>query len=207
MYIFGRTRTAAPAHTRAAMAIAVEAVERAKQVTGLRMYAWTTLWSPGVGGILWSARVGSLEELQTATEKWGADGPTMDWVEQNDHVFEGPTNDVLTQVVHGAPTGEPGPFVSTVQAQWAPGKAAEGMEIGVEITDTFARLTGHQPIFGRAVTGPFAGVGWITSFPDLAAMEAADAAMEADSGWQELVVRASLCYLPGVTTTMLRRMA
>jgi hypothetical protein len=207
MYIFGRTRTAAPAHTRAAMAIAVEAIDRAQQVMGLQFYAWTTLWSPGVGGLLWSTRVQSLEELQSATEKWAADGPTMDWIEQNDHVFEGPTNDVLTEVIHGAPTGEPGPFVTTVQAQWAPGKAAEAVAVGVEISDTFARLTGRSPIFGRSVTGPLAGVGWITSFPDLAAVEAGDAATNADAGWQELLDRASLCYLPGPTVTMLRRLA
>jgi hypothetical protein len=95
----------------------------------------------------------------------------------------------------------------TVQAQWAPGKAGEAMAVGVELSDTYARLTGYTPIFGRSVTGQFAGIGWITSFPDLAALEAAEAASNADAGWQDLLERAAPCYLPGVTTTMLRRLA
>jgi hypothetical protein len=81
------------------------------------------------------------------------------------------------------------------------------MAMGVELSDSFARLTGHQPIFGRSVTGSFAGVGWITSFPDLGAVEAADTTTNADAGWQDLIDKASTCYLPGVTTMMLRRLA
>lgn len=207
MYLFGRSRSIAPAHAREAVAAAVEAGARASQLIGLPVYTWTTMFSAGVGGVLWSARVSSLAELEAAVDKYAADDANAEWVEAHDHLYEGPTNDTLTEVVHGAPTGEPGPWVSIVQAQWGPGKAADGMALGIEITDTFARLTGHQPIFGRAVTGAFAGVGWVTSFPDMAAMDAAFAVSNPDSAWQDLMSRASTCYLPGATTTMLRRLA
>ena len=207
MYLFGRTRSAAPGHVRAAMATAAEATERARQAMGHQVYSWTTLWSPGVGTMLFSARVQSLDELRVMMEKWVADGPSMDWLEQHNHLFTGPSNDLLTEIVHGAPTGEPGPFVTTVQAETAPGAGAEAVALGIEISDMYARLTGHTPMFGRAVTGTFAGLSWITSFPDLAALEAANAAVGTDAGWQELLGRAGSCYLPGATTTMLRRLA
>jgi hypothetical protein len=207
MYLFGRSRSIAPAHAREAMAAAVEAGARASQATGLQVYTWTTMFSAGVGTVLWSARVSNLAELEAAADKYAADDANSEWAEAQNHLYEGPANDTLTEVIHGAPTGEPGPWVTIVQAQWGPGKAAEGMAVGVELSDTYARLTGHQPIFGRSVTGSFAGVGWITSFPDLGAMEAADTTSNADAGWQDLIGRASTCYLPGVTTMMLRRLA
>lgn len=207
MFIFGRSRTAAPAHARAAMAMAIEAAERAKQVAGLQMYPWTTMFSPGVGTLVWSARAESLEELETAADKWAGDGPTMDWVEQNDHLFEGPTNDALTEVIHGTPGGEPGPYVAIVQAQWAQGKWSAAMAVGAEIVDAFSRITGHNPLFGRSVTGAFAGVSWITSFPDIGASAAADTAVATDAGWSELMDRATVCYLPGATSVLLRRLA
>ena len=75
MYLFGRTRSVAPGHVRAAMATAVEATERARQAMGHQVYSWTTLLSPGVGTMLFSARVQSLDELRVMTEKWVADEP------------------------------------------------------------------------------------------------------------------------------------
>ena len=81
------------------------------------------------------------------------------------------------------------------------------MEIGVEITDTYARPTGHQPIFGRAVTGPFAGVGWITSFPDLGRDGGTQTPRWTPMPAGRSCRPASLCYLPGPTVTMLRRLA
>ena len=207
MYLFGRSRSIAPGHAREAMASAVEAGSRAAQLIGLPVYTWTTLFSPGVGTVLWSARVSSLAELETAADKYGADEATMEWTEQNNHLYEGPTNDTLTEVLHGAPSGEPGPWVSIVQAQWAPGKAGEAMAVGVEIVDTFTSLTGRSPLFGRSLTGPFAGVGWITSFPDLGALEADNGAMAGDADWQDLMNRASTCYQPGAATMLLRRLA
>ena len=207
MYLFGRSRSIAPGHAREAMGSAVEAGARASQATGLSVYTWTTMFSAGVGTVLWSARVSSLAELEAAADKYAADDANAAWVEANNHLYEGPTNDTLTEIVHGVPTGEPGPWVSIVQAQWGPGKAADGMALGVEVSDTFARLTGHTPIFGRSVTGVFTGVGWITSFPDMAGLDAAFAASNADAGWQDLMGRASTCYLPGATTMLLRRLA
>jgi hypothetical protein len=78
MYLFGRSRSIAPGHAREAMASAVEAGSRAAQVIGLPVYTWTTMFSPGVGTVLWSARVSSLAELETAADKYGADEATME---------------------------------------------------------------------------------------------------------------------------------
>jgi hypothetical protein len=206
MYLFGRSRTIAPAHTREAMASAVEAGARVAQLIGLPVYTWTPMFSPGVGTVLWSARVSSLSELEATADKYAADEATMEWTEQQNHLYEGPTNDTLTEVLHGTPAGEPGPWVSIVQAQWAPGKAAEAMTVGVEIVDTVARLTGWSPLFGRSLTGAFAGVGWITSFPDMGAYEASNRTMAGDSGWQDLMNKASTCYLPGAATMLMRRL-
>ena len=81
------------------------------------------------------------------------------------------------------------------------------MAVGAEIVDAFSRITGHNPLFGRSVTGAFAGVSWITSFPDIGASAAADTAVATDAGWSELMDRATVCYLPGATSVLLRRLA
>jgi hypothetical protein len=207
MYILGRSRTIAPGHARAALGASVEAATRFSQVTGLKAYAWTALFSPGAGTVVWSARAEHLQDLADAAEKWAADGPTMDWVEQTAHLYEGPTNDALAQLVHGTPAPEPGPVVGFVQAQWAPAKAAEAMGLGGEIADAFTALTGVPAMFLAAVTGPFAGVSWMSNFSSLAQAEEADAKSSADAGWLELMERAGTCYQPGATSIFLRRLA
>lgn len=205
MYLFARSRTLSPAHAREAVGMAVEAGSKVTEVSGLQVSVWTTMFSPQVGTILWTARAESLSELEAAADKWSSDGPLMDWIERSDHLWSSSATDALTEVVHGVLPPQPASYISTVQAAWAPGEAAEAMAVGVEVTDTFNRLTGAGIVFGRAVTGPFAGVGWVSSFPDLAAMEAAQAAIGGDEGWLELMGRASRCYQPGATTSILRK--
>lgn len=205
MYLFARSRTISPAHAREAVGMAVEAGSRVTEMTGLTVSVWTTMFSPEVGTVLWSARAESLGQLEAAADKWSSDGPFMDWIERSDHLFSGATTDALTEVIHGVLPPQPAAYITIVQASWAPGKAADAMAVGVEVTDTFNRLTGAGIVFGRAVTGPFAGVGWVSSFPDLAAMEAAQAATGGDEAWLGLMERASTCYQPGATTTILRK--
>src|SRR5262245_14745066 len=207
MYVFGRSRTIARGHTRAALAATVEAANRFSEVTGLKSYAWTVRFSPGAGTVVWSARVQHLQDLADAAEKWGADGPTMDWVEQTADLYEGPTNDALAEVVGGTPAPEPGPVVGVVQSEWAPGKAAEAMSLGGEIAETFTTLTGVPVMFLAAVTGPFAGLSWMSNFSSLGQAEEANAASMADAGWLSLMERAGTCYRPGTTSLFLQRIA
>src|SRR5262245_20915686 len=169
MFIFGRSRAAAPAHTRAARAAAIELGARFSRATGLTVYTWRPVFSPGTGTVISTARVEHLDDLGAAYEKWSADTASLDWLEENEHLWQGPSNDAISQVVHGTAPAEPGPIVPVVQSQWRPGKASEALRRGAEVCELYNSLTGASSMFLSAVTGQFAGVLWMTSFASLGA--------------------------------------
>jgi hypothetical protein len=207
MYLFGRSRRVNPAHTRAAMAVAVEAGSRASGIIGRPVFTWASVLSAELGTVLWTARFDHLDELTAADDAVMADSEFGDWVEQNDSLFSGHTEDVVSQVIHNPPTGEPGPYLTLVRAVAANGSLGEAMGLGVEIADAASRITGRQTMFVATVTGPYGGVGWITSVPDLAATEAANDALSSNEEWLKLVDRAGHAYAPGASTSILRRLA
>jgi hypothetical protein len=96
--------------------------------------------------------------------------------------------------------------VQVARAICANGAMSEAMGFGVEIADVASRITGLQTIFGATITGAYGGVAWLTGAPDLAAVETANAALAADDEWRKVVDRAGHAFLPGVTTSLLRRL-
>jgi hypothetical protein len=207
MYLFGRTRRVNPAHTRAAMAVAVEAGGRASEIIGRPVFTWANVLSANLGTVAWTARFDHLDEITAADDAIVGNAEFSDWVEQNDSLFSGHTEDLLNQVIHNAPTGEPGAYVSVAVAVAANGSFSEAMAMGVEIADTATRITGQQTMFVASVTGPYGGVGWLTSTPDLGAVEAANEALAGNEEWLKLIDRAGHAYQPGVTSSILRRLA
>jgi hypothetical protein len=207
MYLFGRSRRVNPAHARAAFAVAVEAGGRASEVIGRPVFTWASVLSANLGTVLWTARFDHLDEITAADDAVTANSEFGDWVEQNDGVFSGHAEDTVSQVIHNPPTGEPGAYVSVTTAMAANGSLSEAMAMGVEIADTAARITGRTSMFVATVTGPYGGVGWLTPVPDLGAIEAANEALSSNEEWLKLVDRAGHAYQPGVTTSILRRLA
>lgn len=206
MYIFGRRRRINPAKGRAAMAATIEAKERASAILGFPVFAWTSVLGPDMGTVMWSTRFDHLDDAIAADDAlWGND-EFASWAEQNDGLYVGPSEDAMSQVLTAAPTGAPGAFVQLTQAVCANGYLAEAMGLGMEVAETATRIGGHQTMFAAAVTGPYGGVGWLTSFPDLAAMEAGNAAVSASDEWLKLVDRAGHAFQPGVTSVLLRRL-
>jgi hypothetical protein len=207
MYLFARTRTIAPAHGREAIAAAVEAGAKAGEITGLKIFVWTSIFSAEVGTVLWSCRVDSLAALEAADDALMASDDFNTFITDRDHLFTGPIEDTVSQVVHGAPTGEPGQYVQVARAVCAHGSLGEGMAMGVELAETAARITGITTMFVTSVAGSYGAVGWLTSVPDLGALETATAALAADADWLKLIDRAGHAYQPGVTSSILRRLS
>jgi hypothetical protein len=118
----------------------------------------------------------------------------------------------LIQLVHG----EPDParaveYVTSVRALISPGSFAKGVELGVKIAEQAAQATGTPTSFGTGMSGDYGTVYWLSAFPDVATMEAANASLNADPGFMELVDKQT----PGVyqaglsvtTQTIFRRIA
>jgi hypothetical protein len=207
MYLVGRNRVVNPATPRAAVAAAIEAGQRASQIIERPVYTWSTIFGPEPLSVMWSARVEHLAEIVAADDALAADDEFNEWAEQNNGLFASPLVGVVSQVVHGAPTGEPKPFIAVTRAVAANGALSEAMAVGVEVAETLTRLTGHETMFITPVTGEYGGAAWIVGSNDLDEVEAANATLGAADEWLKLVDRAGHCYAPGATTTMMRRLA
>ena len=207
MYLYSRRRRLNPAQARKAAAFAAETGKRAAGICGLEISVWATTMSADSGMISWSTMVEHLTDLETAMDKLAADGSFNDFIEQNDGLFVGPLADTLAQVVSGAPdpTAARPAYASVVQATCANGHVAAGMAGGVEIADMAARVGGLPTTFLASTTGEYGGVAWITTAPDLAALEAAEAKVNSDAGFVALADRVSPAYLPHAGNTMYRR--
>jgi hypothetical protein len=206
MYLFARRRRINPAQGRAAVGMALEAATRARDATGLTVWVWSPVLSSEIGTMVWSARVEHLAELEAADDKLMSSTEFGDWIEQNDGLFTGPLEDSVLQVLHGAPSDQPGAYVQVTRAICVNGSMTEAMGLGGEIAEVVSRITGLQTIFGANVTGVYGGVAWLTGVPDLAAVEAANASMAADDEFAKLVDRAGHAFQPGVTSSLLRRL-
>ena len=207
MYIGTRARAINQAKGRAAAAFAVEAGARASAITGQEIFVWSTIFSPDAPTVSWSARIEHLADLVAMDDALFADEGFAQLVEDNDGLFVGPTSDIVSQVVHGAPSGPPKTYVQANRAVCANGSIGEAMGIGVEIADVATRITGVPVIFVAAVAGTYGAVGWISSVDELADVEAANQALVTNDEWVKLLDRAGHAFAPGATSLMLRRLA
>jgi hypothetical protein len=158
MYMTGRSRRARTGRSAEASARAVETASRATALTGLTIFTWSTLLSDDTGTLFWTSRLDHLDELVRADETLSASEDFMSWVNSNDELFVGELSDLVLEVISGAPSAPPAPFVMTIRGVAAPGALAEAVATGSEIAETATRLTGNLTSFLMPVLGPFGGV-------------------------------------------------
>jgi hypothetical protein len=207
MYLVGRSRVINPARPRAAVAAAIEVGQRVSQIIEPTVFTWSTIFGPEPLTVMWSARVEHLAEIVAADDALAADEAFNEWAEQHNDLFASPLVGVVSQVVHGAPTGEPKSFLVVTRAVAANGALGEAMAVGVELAETLTRLSGHETMFITPVSGEYGGAGWIVGADSLDEVEAVNATLAGSDEWLKLVDRAGHCYAPGATTTMMRRLA
>jgi hypothetical protein len=209
MYLFSRTGRLAGGDTRKAMEWALEVTDLATKVSGLPVALYTSVFSPEAGTLVWSTFVPDLAALEAAGDKLQADDGFVGSSDRGAKHLEGGFDDGLFQVLHGAPDpGRTVEYVTAVQSACANGNFAKGVEVGIEIAQRAERLTGTPTLFVSAATGPFGGVGWLTGFSDIAAMEAGQAALQSDPDWLAyLDSDASAAYVedPGATEQRIYR--
>ena len=132
MYIVGRSRHINQAKARAAAASAIEAGSRASEIIDMPVFVWASVFSADGPATTWSVRVEHLADAVALDDKLFADDGFAQWVEDNDELYVGPTSDVISQVVHGVPTGPPKGYVQITRAICANGSIGEAMGVGIE---------------------------------------------------------------------------
>jgi len=209
MYLFTRSVPFAPGATRDVMTYVGEVTEKVRQETGLGVDAWASTFSPDLGTVVWAVMAEDLATLEQANDKLTASDSFIDLLDRAAPLFAGSGSDGLAQVVAGevdleGPTPQ---YVTVARAVAANGQLRAALAAGVEIAETGTRITGVPGLFVVDVTGPYGGCAWVSGFADIGALQQAEAALNADDGWLELIDRIGPAFQPDAAQTIYRHAA
>lgn len=145
--------------------------------TDLDVSLWAATGGAPVGSYEYSTLVESQVTLDVAMRGLLTDDEYLDLVAAFSEHSAAPPEDRLFEIVHTAggtyQRAQVGAVVSRVTADVVPGKHAAAFRWGVEVADLVTEITGIPSLFGRAVFGPFGGLAWVQTAPDLATFEPA----------------------------------
>ena len=209
MYLFSRRGRLDGGNTNDALAWATGITTKVNEITDLQVGLWMQTYSPGFGTLVWSTFLADLASLEAGGDKLASDPGYVAMADEGAKYISGGLDDGLVQILHGVPdptrTIE---YASGVQAVCASGNIANAMAVGVEIAQKAEAVTGLPTLFGASVTGPYGGVGWITGYENIGALEAAQAALGADPNWVAMIdKKAAGAYAeePSLTTQLIYR--
>jgi hypothetical protein len=210
MYLFSRRARLANGKLRESAAWAVAITEKVNQITELNVGLWTSVFSPGLGELVWATFVEDLLILETAEAKLMVDDGYVALSDQGAAFSDGSgADDTLSQLVYGdIDPNRQISYVTAVDSTIAGGKLARGMELGVEIAQRASKITGVPTAFLADTTGSYGGVRWITGYENIQQLQAANDALGADQSFTAFVDKeAAGVYIeaPGVTTQRIAR--
>ncbi|HEY5092963.1 MAG TPA: hypothetical protein VII60_06825 [Acidimicrobiales bacterium] len=163
---------------------------------------WTTVLSPGVGTVTWTSMWEDLSAVEKGFMSINTNAKYLELAAKGIDFVNGPINDTLYETVYaGNAPSEDATYVGTVSAVCAPGNYARGMMGGVEIAQAVEKATGVSTGFLAAQTGPYGSVIWIAGYKNIAAFEAAQHALAADTNFVELIDATTGAYQPDSTIT------
>ena len=196
MYLFSRSTVMADDD---GLAWAVGITEHAKRASGLDIGLWGQVWSPEFGRVAWTAFVPDLATLAAAGDAMNGDAA------------------MTAEVAKGARTGPAGwttrstTSCTVSSTQRAAGRVRVVHQLGVcqreahrgdddRRRDRPAGGEDHRasrPCSRRTSRACTAVSGWISGYPDVAAMEAAQQAIDADDSLPSRSIRPPRC-IPGI---------
>jgi hypothetical protein len=203
MYLFSRSTRLGPSNQREAMEWSVNVTQKVNQISELEVSLWTTVFSPAVGTLAWTAAAETLAQLEATNDKLVADDSYLSLVEEGAKFSSGDAiDDAVVQLILADPDAantQP-QYATVVQAVLTPGSSARGIEIGVEIAQRVKKVTGRPTSFGAALAGPYGGVGWFIVYDTVEQLQAAGEAIDADASFVQFVDKeASKLYQVGAT--------
>jgi hypothetical protein len=209
MYLFARSARLGPGNLRDSMAWSVNITEKVNQISELEVGLWTTVFSPGLGTLVWTAAVEHLSVLEATDAKLAADDAYIALVEEGAKYSSGDAiDDALLQLVHAdedAANSQP-LYASVVASALSPGNSTRGIELGVEIAQRVKKITGRPTSFGVASTGAYGAVEWISLYDSADELQKAEADIAADPSFAQFLDKeASTAYNAGVTVQNIYR--
>lgn len=207
MYLFTRAGRFGPGSVGEGMTFVTSITEKVHQETGLDIHSWGATMSRELGTVVWATFVESLEQLEAAQDKLAVSDSFIALAESGSHLFVGPLEDSIAQVVTGQfdPTAPLPSYVTVARAVAVNGRLNDAMAAGTEIAEAVTRITGWATSFLVDATGPFGGCRWHTGYPDIGSLERSEAALMEDPSWLALIDRVAVCYEAGATQSIYRR--
>lgn len=207
-YLFNRTGRLAPGNPIAAMSWAVEMTAKVNSVVDTPFSLWSSTLSPRVGTLAWSAIVSDLAELAAIEEKLIADGGYLEMVDKGSEFWsvEG-LDDAVVSIVHAQPyERDTLQYASITTTTLAPGCAAKGIQLGVEIADQIHAVSGCSTMFGTSLTGAYGEVGWIVLCDSIEQLQHLNDSLSANQEWLTMLdERASKMYSAGTGVRSISR--
>ncbi len=211
MYLFSRRTRLAGGNGTAGVEWAVQIGAKVTAITGRDVQLWANAYSPGFGTIAWTAWFEDLTALESMGDQINADGSFMDLVAAGAGLTEGGLDDGVVQVLAGAPDPErPIQYVSGATAIIAGGSFERAIGLSIELAQRGEKVTGVPGLFGRALTGPYGSVGWLTGYESIAQLERANDALAADPEMLKLIDGTKGCFVEdagAAQTTLYRKLA
>jgi hypothetical protein len=199
MFIFQRIVTL-QGGPRRALAWASEMTTFVSENSDLDPLLWVGGFGYPIGTVAWSARVESRAELADGMNALMAHEGYHDLIEAGVELFGQPGEDLLLERIHpDGPLLDPPPVGSVaeiISATAAPGKVAAAMAWGVEIANTYAEISGTGVSFFADAYGAFGRVTWIVVHPDMAAADAANAAVNSSADYVTSVDSGGDLFVP-----------
>jgi len=184
-----------------------------KEATGNDLQLWGNIHSAGFGTISWTWWWADLTSLEQAFDKLQVDPKYNELAAAGADLIEGDIDDALYQTISGDPDpGDVGTvqYVASVRAVAAAGNLVRSVTAGLEIAEKATAIGGHNTLFLRSLTGPYGEIGWLTGYPDLAAVGAAQDKLAADPEWLTFLDTTGTAFVedPSVTVaTLFRKLA
>jgi hypothetical protein len=197
--LFGRMATLG-GHPRAAMAWAAEMSAYVSKKSGRPLALWSVGFGEPVGTVVWTVSVDSHADLQAAFSGLRDDDGYFALIEKGAAFVTSPMVDMLREVVHGEPTPggrSVGSVVSVTTATMSADKGADAVGWSVELANYVTSVTGDPMMFLLDSYGTFGQVTWIGASADMAALDAAFAKMQTDSGYLKRLAAAGGLFIPG----------
>lgn len=184
MYLFSRT-VQVTGDPREVMPIAIGLRELVTRKIGSEVSLWTAVLGEPVGTLGYTTFFQSLAEFDATLSVLSGDAEYLERVAEANRFLVGVPQDRMIQIVHNA-GGEyrraaVGAVASLITAQLANARFGAGVQWSIEMAELVAEITGSPVLIGRSVAGAFGELDWISSSPDMAALEAENEVLGKDA--------------------------
>lgn len=210
MYLFTRTAHLRNGNPTPGMTFASEVCHLVQDHTSHQMQVWASMYSPGMGTVVWSSWFESLVELERISDKLATDGPYLQMLSNAAELFDGPVDDALLEPLVGAPDpSRSTQYVTAVRATPASGRFVEAATKGAELAERASTISGHPTMFLRSLTGTYGSAVWLTGFESIDQLESSERMLMEDQQWIEMIDSTSACFQedPAGTLQMIYRRA